>query len=123
MIDSNGNSAVTVDRLELLQVVAKNLEGHRTAFLEAQAGFREAFIKELDSMLADARAGRQYRRSITLPEPLDHSKDYRRVIRMLEMSRSEQVTITEHDFGQYVMDEWGWKEEFSTVASNYSKRG
>jgi hypothetical protein len=68
-----------------------NRDSHRHLFLKAQEGYRKLVIEELDRMLADAKAGRPIRRSISLTEPSDHTKDYDRVIAMLEMSVDDTV--------------------------------
>ncbi len=33
-------------------------------------------------------------------------------IAMIEMSIGETVVLTEGDFAQYVMDDWGWQDQF-----------
>ena len=119
----NGMSGVTVKKEELLSALKKNREAHRTLFLEAQEGYREAAIKELDAMLKEARDNKPIRRSVTLIEPHDHTRDYDRAIRMLSMSVSETIFVSESEFAQYVEDDWGWKEAFVGTAMGYSKRG
>lgn len=119
MIEENGLSIVTVKKNELLTELKKNLEGHRAMFIKAQEGFRAAFIKELDSMLEDARANRSYRKAVALEEPQDHSADYKRIIKMLEMSIREEIAVTEQEFAQYVLDDWSWKRQFVATSSRY----
>lgn len=115
-------SRVTVKKDELLAVMRKNRSEHRGQFLAAQKGYRAAVIKELDAMLAQAREeGGQIKRSVSLAEPHDHTKDYDRVIKMLEMCVTEEITVTESQFNQYVLDEWGWKESFIGTNSNYTR--
>lgn len=113
-------NAIKVKKSELLDVLKKNREQHRKIFLEAQEGYKHAAIKELDSMLDDARAGKRIRRSMTLVEPQDQTSDYDRAIRMLEMSQDEVIELEEHDFMQYVLDDWGWKHQFLHSNSVYS---
>ncbi|KKM74264.1 hypothetical protein LCGC14_1402120 [marine sediment metagenome] len=110
---------VTVRVKELLATVKENREAHRTLFLTAQGNYREQMVKELDSMLADARAGRRIRRAVSMPEPEDHTADYDRVIRMLEMSVDEEVELHEDDFSRYVMDQWEWARSFASNTMAY----
>ncbi len=119
-IDEFGLSAVTVKKAELLESLRKNREAHRTTFLDAQKGYREAVIKELDQMLADAREGKNIRKSVELPTPYDHTSDYDRVIKMLEMCVHDEIKITDSQFQQFVMDDWKWKQQFADVASGYT---
>jgi hypothetical protein len=50
---------------------------------------------------------------------MDQTKDYDRVIRMLEMTVDEIITIGAVEFQQYVMDDWTWKEQFTASNSAY----
>lgn len=112
--------AIYVDKTKLLETVRDNRAKHRQIFLEAQEGYRKAAIRELEVMLADAREGRVIRRSVRLLEPVDQTKDYDRVIRMLEMSEDDHIKLEEADFAQYVLDDWHWKRQFLHANSSYS---
>ena len=59
-------NAINVKKSELLAVLRQNRAQHRKIFLEAQTGYRQQVIDELDSMLRDARDGKKIRRSVTL---------------------------------------------------------
>jgi len=107
---------------DLLESLRVNRETHRETFEEAQMGYREAMIEELDRMLADAKAGNSIRRMVTMPEPQDHTSDYDVAIRMLEMCVDDVVEITVDDFERLVMDEWGWKTDWVNTTSNYTAR-
>ena len=115
-----GMNSIKVKKSELLDVLKKNRGNHRIIFLEASEGYRAAAIEELDKMLADAKAGRKIRRSLTLVEPQDQTRDYDRAIRMLEMSTDDVIELEEHDFAQYVLDDWSWKRQFLLSNSTYS---
>jgi hypothetical protein len=102
-------NSVKVHKAELLEKVKRNREAHRALFLKAQEGYRTAVIAELDRMFADAKDGKPIRRAISLPEPVDHTADYDRVISMLEMSAEDIVQISAEQFDQYVLDNWRWR--------------
>lgn len=110
---------VTVSRDELLEVLRRNRASHREAFSKAQALYRERAIAELDRALADARAGNGIRLSVSLPVPEDHTDDYDREIRMLEMSVHERVTLASHLFDQVVMDRWRWSASWESNTMSY----
>jgi hypothetical protein len=116
----NGLSVITVKKSELLSALKKNQEEHRALFLEAQEGYRKAVIKELDEMLAEARAGKGYRKIVNLIEPQDHTRDYLRIVRMLEMSIKDEIQISEQEFAWYVLDDWAWKSQFIATSTAYS---
>jgi len=112
---------VTVNKAELLEKVKENRSKHRQIFEDAQIKYRELVIEELDLMLKDAKKGRKIKRWIGLPEPEDHTDDYDRVVRMLEMSVDENVTLRAVEFDNYVMDQWGWNASFAANTVSYTQ--
>src|SRR5215471_11235331 len=99
---------VKVKRADLLAKIRANRDAHWALFLKAQEGYRKLVIEELDRMLADAKAGRPIRRSISLAEPADHTDDYERILAMLEMSVDDTIMLDAQEFNQYVLDNWEW---------------
>lgn len=104
---------------ELLEIVKKNREEHRALFLKAQEGYRKKVIEELEKRLADAREDRKIDVMFRLPEPADHTSDYDRTIRMLEMCVEDTVEVGDMEFECFVMDNWDWKRAFLTTNSQY----
>ena len=113
---------ITVDKKELLLTVKANRGRHREIFEEALQGYRKQAVELLEQRLDQLRRGSIIAITIHLPEPADHTKDYDRVIRMLEMDLRAQVELNEHDFAAYVMDDWQWKRQFLTSNSIYSAK-
>lgn len=113
---------VNVKRVILLTKIRENRDKHRELFLKAQNGYRADVIEGLDQMLRDAREGKQIRRSLLIPEPQDHTKDYDRVITMLEMSVDDEIELDWHSFDQYVMDNWAWKEQAFATNAMYAAK-
>ena len=107
-------NSVRVSKKDLLEIVKKNRDGHRKIFLEAQEGYRAQCIKELDAMLQEARDGKRIRRAVALVEPMDQTWEYDSAIAMLEMSVDEVISLEEHDFKCYVLDQWQWKKQWTT---------
>lgn len=114
-------TSINVKRLDLLERLKGNRDKHRAIFVEAQEGYRAMAIAELDEWMAEARAGKRIRRTLTLVEPIDQTKEYDRAIQMLEMSIDETLLLSETDFQCYVMDEWHWKHQFNASNMRYSK--
>lgn len=113
------DSTVRVSRLELVGVLKANRDKHAKTFNSAMEGYRKAFIRELETSIADAKAGRRFRRSITLVEPINQISDYDRAIRMYGMSQDDVVELSESRFAELVMDEWSWSVQFSSSSSSY----
>ena len=105
---------------DLQRKIQENLKQHRTIFLEAQDGYRAATISMLDERLREARSGKKISRVAFLSEPEDHTRDYERVLKMLEMCTEDFVELNEDEFAQYVMDDWRWKHSFLLSNSAYS---
>lgn len=110
---------VTVLRGKLLQAIKENREKHEQRFLDAQFHYRETAIAHFECMLKDAREGRNIRRSISIPEPSNHTADYDRVITMLEMSIDDSIVIGAGEFENFVMDRWPWSANFNQTTAFY----
>lgn len=108
-----------VKRTELLAVLRKNREAHRGIFLKACEGYKAKAIKELEGMLDDARKGYRFARFLSLPEPVDQTREYDRAIRAMEMDVREEIELSGQEFAQYVMDDWGWKQTFTETNAPY----
>jgi hypothetical protein len=118
--EGNDMRTVKVNKEELLTKLRENRDQHREVFLKAQDGYRQFLIKELEQRLDEAQKGMKVDRFIRLEEPEDHTSDYDRVIMMAEMSIDDEITLSDVDFGQYVMDNWAWKQAFAATAGTYT---
>lgn len=114
-------NAITVDRNDLLIILRKNRDEHRDLFLRAQEGFREEFIKILESRLEDARKNKRVDMHIALDVPIDQTKEYDRAIKMLEMTLKETIDLSENDFKNYVMNDWSWMPQVTISNTKYLK--
>jgi hypothetical protein len=104
---------------ELLQIVKKNREGHRALFLKAVDGYQVTALGVLKEHIKQIKENKLYQVYFNLPVPEDHTNDYDRVIRMIEMDTREELELTEQEFKMYVMDDWSWKDQWSTSNSVY----
>ena len=122
MLDDFGKSQITVKKQDLLDKLYANRKAHTEALEIALVGYREKSISKLKKMLKAAEAGEKFDTKTGLPVPEDHTKEYDRVIQMMEMSVADTVTITESMFRQYVQDEWSWAESWKMSNSGYMNR-
>ena len=111
--------SITINKLDLLTALRANREGHREQFLKAQEGWKASIIEELERRMADAKRGKFVDARFYFREPEDHTLEYDRAIRMMEMDINSTIKMPEHDFAQYVMDDWGWKAEWTACNSSY----
>lgn len=112
---------VTVDKLALLEAIRENRSKHRAIFEEAVAGYKDKALELLNGHIESVKSGRMTVIAVHLPVPEDHTKDYDRAIKMIEMSVGETIVLSELDFQNYVMDDWRWKQQFLTSNSHYSE--
>lgn len=112
---------VQVKKAELIIVLKKNKKTHREEFLKAIEGYRKEAINQLSQSISDAKNGKKINLHFQLTQPIDQTKDYDRVIGMLEMSIDEELMLSEGEYRQYVMDDWVWKEQFTVTNAFYTK--
>ncbi|MCZ6654841.1 MAG: hypothetical protein O7D91_17670 [Planctomycetota bacterium] len=111
---------VTVRKSELLEALKENRAQHRKIFEEACEGFRVEACRLLKQKLDDAKEGRRINLSFSLTQPVDQTREYDQVIRMCEMSLDDQIELENHEFQQFVMDRWDWRDQFLMSNSRYS---
>ena len=113
---------VRLKKDKLLDKVRANRSEHREIFEEALEGYRKEVVRLLEERLADAKQGKRFDHFIALVEPMDQTKEYDRIITMLEMSADEYVELSQSEFAQYVMDDWGWMDQFINSNASYSAK-
>jgi len=113
---------VKVKRGELLETVQYNRDQHHNEWVKAYEGYRVACIGALKTNLDAFQARKSERITINEAPPEDHTRDYDRVVRMLEMSTEAEITLSAEAFSQYVMDEWHWKHSWSVSNAKYLGR-
>ena len=105
---------------KLIGILEENKKKHRNLFLKALDGYKKKAIETLEDKLEKVKNNKKLPMiQIYLPIPEDHTSDYERVILLLELDARANVDLTETDFAQYVMDDWGWKDQWTTSNSAY----
>jgi tetratricopeptide (TPR) repeat protein len=121
---------VTVRIVDLLEKLKSNRDTHRETYELARDGYRQQAIEMFKKELALAENGWEFRSSVYLEPPEDHTKDYDNAIEMLEMAlkavestvhpEAATIKITRKDFACYVRDDWGWKDAWFANTSGYT---
>jgi len=124
MQDSRRNvmRSAKINRLELLKIVQANKQQHITDFNEAVEDYKKAAVKLAEANLALAHTGDVesiVKMRAAPSRPVSYEKEYSRGIRMLELSVEEVIDVTEDVFNQLVLDEWAWKNAFTTTSASY----
>lgn len=113
-------NSMKVGKDRLRAIVNTNRAKHYTLFLEAQKVYKDLVIKELDQMLADARAGSNIRRRVNLRAPENHVNDYDRLMGLFDLSEDLSVELTIAEYDCYVNDNWSWAKVANTLNTNYT---
>lgn len=119
--ETRGLGSVLVDVEELKERVKQNRDQHRAAFVAAMDGYKALAIDLLEEHIGRIKDNAPERVSVSLAMPEDHTEDYDRVLEMLTWTLDAQLELTEHEFSEYVLDQWGWQREFATTAAMYSQ--
>ena len=122
---------VKVNRQDLLTKVRENRALHVSEYRAACEGYKEQAIARIDEIAAELRekianlkAGKMIDLVAVrfgLDAPRSYEKSYDQAIAMLEMSVDDEITLTDHEFAQYVLDDWEWQEHFKTETASYSR--
>ena len=110
----------TVKKAELLVILQDNRGKHRKVFEDSLAGYRAYAQNRLEEQIKALSEGRTPEIRIVVTRPSDHTADYDRVIKMLQMEQGELFTLDEHMFAQYVMDDWRWKRDWLKFSNRYA---
>jgi hypothetical protein len=109
----------TVKKEALLEILRANREQHRDDFEKAVEGYRHRKLAQLEDQIDAITCGRIHTKFEALPVPQDHTVDYDRVIRLVELDINDTMTLDEDEVAMFVMDDWHWKREFATTNAYY----
>lgn len=113
-------NAVKVNRTQLLTTLEGNRDKHKAEYEEAIAGYKQAAAQALREQADKVAEDHTVRTAVSLPKPEDHTEDYDDAIEMLSWSTEDEVEIEQHDFRNFVLDKWHWKEQFAATTQAYN---
>lgn len=108
---------------DLLEVIKENRNNHRKVFEVALGNYQKKVIETLEMRLESAKKGERIRHSIGIQEPMDQTKEYDQIIKMLEMTVEEVIELDRAEFCQYILDQWDWKHQFVASSMPYICEG
>ena len=115
-------NSVKMNRKELLKIVKDNQKKHVAEYEESVVDYKAAVIKLAKANVKLANSGElsEIRKMKNTPQaPSSYEDNYSRAIRMLELSVEDIIDVEEHIFNQLVLDEWGWKQNFTAQSALY----
>jgi hypothetical protein len=105
---------------KLVDILKKNRAEHEKMATEAKENYIKQLKEELAKKLDLLMQGKAVNPHSSLAVPQDNLKQYNIAISMLEMTNDSFIVLDEHQYNQYVNDEWTWTERFLETASMYS---
>jgi hypothetical protein len=115
--------SVKIEKIELLSMLVTNRDNHNDEYQEANKAYRLEVIETLSKALVDIRdEGQEVNLEFDIVEPMDMTKDYDRVIKMLKMSVDTQIELSSSEFQNYVMDDWSWSGVAAVSNSAYTSK-
>ena len=123
---------VKVRRDELLAVLRRNREQHAKDYQAACVGYRAVALRRIEESFQEARAVVDRLQEgqtvavglrVSLSVPVSYERAYDQIIRMMEMSVDAEIELTAGQFACFVMDDWEWKEEWSSSNAQYIRGG
>lgn len=112
---------VKVEKQRLLGELEKNLDQHSRELEELKTERQKAVLNYFESEKQKVQSDSKYQPEIkSFPMPESHIKDYKKVIKMVEMSVENEIVLTDRQFSEYVMDDWNWKVGFNLTKSMYN---
>src|SRR6266508_2777285 len=96
----------------VLARLQSNRAKHRSIFEQAIERFRAEAVQRLGERIDQIKAGTSTNTYVSMPVPEDHTDDYDRAIRMLELHTSDTIVMKESTYRQFYEDDWDWKERW-----------
>lgn len=108
-----------MSKARLIAKLEENRELHRNVFLRAMDGYQRECIRVLEQNLKQYRDG--VKQTLYLHEtlPVDHTREYDTVIGLMRFATGDEVELTAAEYRQYIMDDWEWKQQWTTSNTKY----
>ena len=121
--------SVKIDRRQLLGIVQENMTKHVAEYNEAVTDHMALSLKTSKENIKLAKSNLKLIEEgkldkvvafKSLPQkPTSYEDQYKKAIRMLELSVEEVIEIDDDVFNQLVLDEWTWKRAFVMSNATY----
>lgn len=112
---------IKADRAEVIDKLIENKDRHEATAAAAKAAYREAVIAALREQHDAVVDGKDVDRNFLnkLPPPRDYTKEYDDAIELLHWHIDETIDLQMHEFLNYILDQWSWKDSFTQTTSQY----
>ena len=113
---------VTITKAKLLKILKENRTKHKKVYDEAVKGYAASCEARLREEIARLKKrSKPAAISISMPAPVDHTKDYDRLITMFQLASETKFELNEQQVANFIMDEWDWTDRFLMSNAPYSE--
>ena len=104
---------------DLLPIVKQNLEKHNNVYEAAVSGYWIKAESELNNKIIQIQKKEKIEPHLNVNYPTSYSDEYKKVIRMLELTSDNTVQLTANEFDAYVRNHWQWRYSFLSSNMGY----
>lgn len=105
---------------KLLEVLQENRTSHRNEYEEAYKLYLQEVDIRFEEFVTDFKKNPLEAFYKKPSPPPNHLKSYDSIIRKLELTASQIISLSNNEFEAYVQDNWGWKNQFKSAVSCYT---
>jgi len=113
---------VNVKKDDLVDQLKVNLKKHLKDIKEVKSlrrdEVRNKMLQEVEKIEEDPKY--QPESIMRFKQLTSYEADYKKAIKMAEMSVDEVIELSDDEFSKFVMDNWAWSTDFATTLSAYS---
>lgn len=111
---------VTIKKDDALRIIRQNKEDHKKIYEDGMVGYKQELKEILEKKMALLEKGEYASPHIRISPPSIHIEEYNSVIKMLELSVDEEVTLDSRQFRELIMDKWNWQRDFLKSNAKFS---
>lgn len=118
----NGSREVTVNKANLIQKIKENKANHEKEYLKAVEAYKIEAEKQLKQQ-SEALAKGSLSIRVNLVAPSNKSEEYDKIVQLFEWDIDDNVTLSQSEFNEYVLDETSFAREAKMLNSTYVNFG
>lgn len=116
---------IKMDKGELICTLKENVKSHVEAYHAAKDKYCLVAIQLLEDQIEKLKQGvitaHLGMAASSIPLPVNHMKEYYRIIKMLTDDTRSEIELDERQYIQYVLDDWDWKMDFMRTSAFYAE--
>jgi len=109
---------VVIEKKDLIEKIKTHKNNHIKEYDEAVEIYKREANKKLNAMKRDISNGKINVR-FDLNPPISRVDQYDKILMQLEWEKRDELELQQNEFNQYVLDEYGWRQQASLSNSFY----